>query len=184
MASEQRDDLPRWRNRSFARTGSAKASRQMPRLMNCAHEHGLDAPYFCPSIAPRHLHRSRKTQWMGDRAVYCARLESVCTARYRGFESPPIRHFYKLAVGAGQDQGSLKELKNRSASLQIEPPGGARAGGRTPHLESPVLTTSENDFRGAGRPLQPPCNSPGTARRTRSAGDGREASIGKGENRL
>ena len=29
---------------------------------------------------------------MGDRVVDCARLESVCTARYRGFESPPIRH--------------------------------------------------------------------------------------------
>jgi hypothetical protein len=29
---------------------------------------------------------------MGDRAVYCARLESVCAERHRGFESPPIRH--------------------------------------------------------------------------------------------
>jgi hypothetical protein len=28
---------------------------------------------------------------MGDRAVYCARLESVCAERHRGFESPPIR---------------------------------------------------------------------------------------------
>ena len=28
---------------------------------------------------------------MGDRVVDCARLESVCTARYQGFESPPIR---------------------------------------------------------------------------------------------
>jgi hypothetical protein len=30
---------------------------------------------------------------MGARAVDWARLESVCTARYRGFESLPIRHF-------------------------------------------------------------------------------------------
>ncbi len=29
--------------------------------------------------------------WMGARAVDWARLESVCTARYRGFESLPIR---------------------------------------------------------------------------------------------
>ncbi len=29
---------------------------------------------------------------MGDRVVDCARLESVCTARYQGFESLPIRH--------------------------------------------------------------------------------------------
>jgi len=28
---------------------------------------------------------------MGDRAVYCARLESVCAERHPGFESPPIR---------------------------------------------------------------------------------------------
>ena len=28
---------------------------------------------------------------MGDRAVDCARLESVCAARHQGFESPPIR---------------------------------------------------------------------------------------------
>jgi hypothetical protein len=30
---------------------------------------------------------------MGDRAVDCARLESVCAARHQGFESPPIRSF-------------------------------------------------------------------------------------------
>src|SRR5206468_9882199 len=29
---------------------------------------------------------------MGDRAVDCARLESVCAERHPGFESPPIRH--------------------------------------------------------------------------------------------
>src|SRR4029453_3673612 len=33
-----------------------------------------------------------RSPWMGDRAVYCARLESVCAERHRGFESPPIRH--------------------------------------------------------------------------------------------
>ena len=39
---------------------------------------------------------------MGDRAVYCARLESVCAARHRGFESPPIRHValdHRLEIG-------------------------------------------------------------------------------------
>ncbi len=34
---------------------------------------------------------------MGDRVVDCARLESVCTARYPGFESPPIRQFFFAA---------------------------------------------------------------------------------------
>src|SRR5438477_6643641 len=34
--------------------------------------------------------------WMGDRVVDCARLESVCAERHRGFESPPIR---SLGIG-------------------------------------------------------------------------------------
>ena len=29
--------------------------------------------------------------WTGGRVVDCARLESVCTAMYRGFESLPVR---------------------------------------------------------------------------------------------
>jgi hypothetical protein len=36
---------------------------------------------------------------MGDRVVDCARLESVCTERYRGFESRPIRQFTRIAPG-------------------------------------------------------------------------------------
>jgi hypothetical protein len=54
----------------------------------------------------------RTSPWtvrMGDRAVECARLESVCTERYRGFESRPIRHgpasfflfFYFLTAACG-----------------------------------------------------------------------------------
>ena len=35
---------------------------------------------------------------MGDRAVYCARLESVCAERHPGFESPPIRHTLSLLL--------------------------------------------------------------------------------------
>ncbi len=35
---------------------------------------------------------------MGDRAVYCARLESVCAERHPGFESPPIRHEHEFAL--------------------------------------------------------------------------------------
>jgi hypothetical protein len=33
---------------------------------------------------------------MGARAVDWARLESVCTDRYRGFESRPIRHSHRF----------------------------------------------------------------------------------------
>ena len=39
---------------------------------------------------------------MGDRAVDCARLESVCAERHRGFESPPIRPASRLRF-AGSD---------------------------------------------------------------------------------
>src|SRR2546423_1314765 len=35
---------------------------------------------------------------MGDRAVDCARLESVCAARHQGFESPPIRCLFRLVL--------------------------------------------------------------------------------------
>src|SRR4051812_21182902 len=35
---------------------------------------------------------------MGDRAVYCARLESVCAARHQGFESPPIRQLSRGGI--------------------------------------------------------------------------------------
>ena len=34
---------------------------------------------------------------MGDRVVDCARLESVCAERHRGFESPPIRHLAQVS---------------------------------------------------------------------------------------
>src|SRR5213083_3084117 len=36
-----------------------------------------------------------RNKGMGDRAVYCARLESVCAERHPGFESPPIRQVAK-----------------------------------------------------------------------------------------
>src|SRR5436305_12803396 len=35
---------------------------------------------------------------MGDRAVDCARLESVCAARHQGFEYPPIRASYSFKL--------------------------------------------------------------------------------------
>ena len=45
---------------------------------------------------------------MGARAVDWARLESVCTERYRGFESRPIRLFTKLL--RTKDPGNALEL--------------------------------------------------------------------------
>jgi tetratricopeptide (TPR) repeat protein len=52
---------------------------------------------------------------MGDRAVDCARLESVCAARHQGFESPPIRFFAVLLLligivaSAGATEADLAE---------------------------------------------------------------------------
>ena len=36
--------------------------------------------------------------WRGGRVVECARLEIGCTARYRGFESRPLRHFINIVI--------------------------------------------------------------------------------------
>src|SRR5438876_3829638 len=59
--------------------------------------------------------------WMGDRAVDCARLESVCAERHRGFESPPIRPASRLRF-AGSDTrlreaGRPPKLERRGAPL-------------------------------------------------------------------
>ena len=48
---------------------------------------------------------------MGDRAVDCARLESVCAERHRGFESPPIRHPMKSSASAAIVKVKLKVIE-------------------------------------------------------------------------
>ena len=48
---------------------------------------------------------------MGDRVVDCARLESVCAERHRGFESPPIRH---LTVASALPRLQIKLQKDES----------------------------------------------------------------------
>jgi Tfp pilus assembly protein PilF len=60
---------------------------------------------------------------MGDRAVYCARLESVCTARYQGFESPPIRHLASFLILLAL----LLFLPSASAALTSDLGAAARA---------------------------------------------------------
>ena len=45
---------------------------------------------------------------MGDRAVYCARLESVCAERHPGFESPPIRHAFCLRLTSRWRRDALR----------------------------------------------------------------------------
>ena len=48
---------------------------------------------------------------MGGRVVECARLESVCAAMHRGFESLPIRHF-----AAGELETSRRDEERRTAA--------------------------------------------------------------------
>ena len=65
--------------------------------------------------------RYRSNTWMGDRVVDCARLESVCAERHRGFESPPIRH---LTVASALPRLQIKLQKDESftASKMARPP--------------------------------------------------------------
>ena len=57
---------------------------------------------------------------MGDRAVDCARLESVCAARHQGFESPPIRFlFYFIPARARARNRGISA--DRACSLPANP---------------------------------------------------------------
>src|ERR1043166_5964191 len=53
---------------------------------------------------------------MGDRAVYCARLESVCAERHRGFESPPIR---QLTLAQRSGIGFLRNVRSLLFTLFV-----------------------------------------------------------------
>lgn len=60
---------------------------------------------------------------MGGRVVDCARLESVCAAMHRGFESLPIRHFAKgkLETPAGMKNAVRAEAAGRDRSSTARP---------------------------------------------------------------
>ena len=51
---------------------------------------------------------------MGGRVVDCARLESVYTERYRGFESPPIRQNVCTTTYHFENRGSGTHCGPRS----------------------------------------------------------------------
>src|SRR6266513_2555318 len=91
--------------RARARNSSAKAAiKESSRLVDvCA----LELPSVCEDVGRARAAHAR----MGDRAVYCARLESVCTERYRGFESPPIRHLYS-ATATLENLNFLAQLRD------------------------------------------------------------------------
>src|SRR5947207_5809297 len=60
----------------------------------------------------------RASKRMGDRAVYCARLESVCAERHPGFESPPIRH--ARVTCEPTSFSSLAAIKHRKVLPQFD----------------------------------------------------------------
>ncbi len=78
---------------------------------------------------------------MGDRAVYCARLESVCAERHPGFESPPIRHALHLGLTSRGRKGAQRFF----CALLVFLVSGA--GGETALQSSNLLETAKGDFR-------------------------------------
>ena len=61
----------------------------------------------CPK-AEAEAYRKADSVWRGDRVVEGARLEIVCTVRYRGFESLPLRQFMVLPTSARETRQARK----------------------------------------------------------------------------
>lgn len=55
--------------------------------------------------------------WRDVRVVECAGLENRCTARYRGFESPPLRH---VSERPGNGAFFLCLLRQKSAGISLK----------------------------------------------------------------
>ena len=58
--------------------------------------------------AEAEAYRKADSAWRGDRVVEGARLEIVCTERYRGFESLPLRQFMVLPTSARETRQARK----------------------------------------------------------------------------
>jgi hypothetical protein len=95
-------------------------------------------------LKPPLKHRSISgLSWMGARAVDWARLESVCTARYRGFESLPIRKSL-VPVAGGFGWGACFDLL-------YEPGGHWRWRGRTAKSNGEINRRLLTTFAGCRR---------------------------------
>jgi tetratricopeptide (TPR) repeat protein len=84
---------------------------------------------------------------MGDRAVYCARLESVCVARHQGFESPPIRSPILFLFLLLLPIGFLRAAENELAAATREYQQGNFAAAITA-LDRSEKTSESLDLRG------------------------------------
>jgi hypothetical protein len=71
---------------------------------------------------------------MGDRAVDCARLESVCAARHQGFESPPIRFLFYFTPARARNRNRGISA-DRACSLSVNPAATLRCVRAAPRRE-------------------------------------------------
>ena len=71
---------------------------------------------------------------MGDRAVDCARLESVCAARHQGFESPPIRFLFCFTPARARNRNRGISA-DRACSLSVNPAATLRCVRAAPRRE-------------------------------------------------
>src|SRR5947199_2511109 len=90
--------------------------RGIRRLRRVFHRHSTAARRIVPPLATLIVDLTiPRSVGMGDRVVDCARLESVCAERHRGFESLPIR---QRSLGAKRkSEGCHAGVKRRLASL-------------------------------------------------------------------
>ena len=73
---------------------------------------------------------------MGDRAVDCARLESVCAARHQGFESPPIRFLFYFTPARVRNCNRKRGISaDRACSLSANPAATLRCVRAAPRRE-------------------------------------------------
>ena len=73
---------------------------------------------------------------MGDRAVDCARLESVCAARHQGFESPPIRFLFYFTLARARARNRNRGISaDRACSLSVNPAATLRCVRAAPRRE-------------------------------------------------
>src|SRR5213078_1300650 len=94
---------------------------------NCLSTHGFAGCSFEPCA-----------ERMGDRAVYCARLESVCAERHWGFESPPsvsiVARARKVACITVSHNKSADFRRNPTLSFEVS--SDRETGEWTPSVQS------------------------------------------------
>ena len=98
---------------------------------------------------------------MGGRVVDCARLESVYTERYRGFESLPIRQKFAqriLITTLGDETEVRAPQRHRLRHAQPRRGVGQRPKSIPPH--PPEIRAANSNKRAGARAIDHPCDEP------------------------